>query len=87
MNFDKVKKATDILGEIADILESIGVDSDIISQNDDKNILLGLAYDNCKDVKKVENKILRKVKKLEKLITLNHIIINSKVVIIQGSDK
>lgn len=84
MDFNIVTK---VLNTLEEVKKHIKNDTYVILQNDEHNILAGLHYDTFEIKEKEQLKIIQKFKKLDKVIEINHIVINSHICLFQGNLK
>lgn len=85
MDFDKTLEVTNALTAIEKILKTKA--NIFMDTNDGKNILAGIYFEEQYNIDKINVKILKEFKKLEKSFDINHIVINKKQVIFQGTLK
>lgn len=84
MDFEVVKEVTVILIEIQ---KYIDVPNFLVWNNDEENILAGLHYDKFEISEENKLNIIGKFRKINKKITINHIVINNHVCLFQGKAK
>lgn len=85
MIFDVVKIVTDSFAEIRDILNLQEEETSLILDVDTDNILIGIQYDDVEITGKMRLQIVKKINSLKKYLNCNHILINSRSVIFQGT--
>lgn len=85
MEFDKVRMITDKFGEVGKLLELEKGETTLTLSVEDNSILIGLQFDK-REIKENERlEILKKINSLKKYLKINHIIINSRSIILQGN--
>lgn len=84
MDFNIVTKVLNTLEEIKKYIKN---DTFVIMQNDEQSILAGLHFNSFEIKEKEQLKIIQKLKKLDKAIEINHIVINSHICLFQGNLK
>ena len=87
MDCDLVLMATNVMTEINKIIGIKEGEYTTILNVEDTTILSGIQYDKRVVSKDKEVKVLRKIKKLNKVFQINHIIINSRAILFQGQVK
>lgn len=87
MIFDVVKIVTDSFAEIRDILNLQEEETSLILDVDTDNILIGIQYDDVEITGKMRMQILAKLSPFKKYLICNHIIINERTVLFQGTSK
>lgn len=87
MIFDVVKIVTDSFAEIRDILNLQEEEASLILDVDTDNILIGIQYDDVEITGKMRMQILAKLSPFKEYLICNHIIINERTVLFQGTSK
>lgn len=87
MDFDIVKIITDKFVEIKGILKLADEDVFLVMDVDTDNILIGIQYNETKITEKMRLQIIAKLGPLKRYLICNHIIINERTVLFQGTSK
>lgn len=87
MDFDIVKIVTDKFVEIRGILKLADEDVFLVMDVDTDNILIGIQYNETKITGKMRMQILAKLSPFKEYLICNHIIINERTVLFQGTSK
>ena len=87
MNFDIVKIVTDKFVEIKKTLKLADDEVFLVMDVDIDSILIGIQYDDIEISEKLRLQIVRKLNSLKKYLICNHIIVNTRTVLFQGTSK
>lgn len=87
MDFDIVKIVTDKFVEIKGILKLADEDVFLVMDVDIDNILIGIQYNETKITEKMRLQIIAKLGPLKRYLICNHIIVNARTVLFQGTSK
>lgn len=87
MNFDLTRLITNKFSEISESLNLKKDETNLILDIQDKIGIIGIQFDKKERIEKEKNKIIKQISYLKKFIKLNHIIINSRSIIIQFEEK
>ena len=87
MDFDIVKIVTDKFVEIKGILKLADDEVFLVMDVDIDSILIGIQYDDIEISEKLRLQIVRKLNSLKKYLICNHIIVNTRTVLFQGTSK
>ncbi len=84
MKIESTLFATQIFNEIQ---KKINIKSRVILNAENKNIFIGICFNEYEFSKKEENFILKNIKKMDKKFERNHFIINKHMIVFQGIEK
>ena len=87
MNFDIVKIVTDKFVEIKKTLKLADDEVFLVMDVDIDSILIGIQYDDIEISEKLRLQIVRKLNSLKKYLICNHVIVNTRTVLFQGTSK
>ena len=87
MDFDIVKIVTDKFVEIKGILKLADDEVFLVMDVDIDSILIGIQYDDIEISEKLRLQIVRKLNSLKKYLICNHIVVNGRTVLFQGTSK
>ncbi|MDY2800394.1 MAG: hypothetical protein SOV59_03875 [Fusobacterium mortiferum] len=87
MDFNLVYKTNEVMQDIPRIIEVEEGEYTTVLNVEDEIILSGIQFDKREITEQQRLKILRQLNKLEKILKINHMIINQRGVLFQGETK
>lgn len=87
MDFNLVYKTNEVMQDIPRIIEVEKGEYTTVLNVEDEIILSGIQFDKREITEQQRLKILRQLSKLEKILKINHMIINQRGVLFQGEIK
>lgn len=87
MDFNLVYKTNEVMQDISRIIEVEEGEYTTVLNVEDEIILSGIQFDKREITEQQRLKILRQLNKLEKILKINHMIINQRGVLFQGETK
>lgn len=87
MDFNLVYKTNEVMQDIPKIIEVEEGEYTTVLNVEDEIILSGIQFDKREITEQQRLKILRQLNKLEKILKINHMIINQRGVLFQGETK
>lgn len=87
MDFNLVYKTNEVMQDIPRIIEVEEGEYTTVLNVEDEIILSGIQFDKREITEQQRLKILRQFNKLEKILKINHMIINQRGVLFQGETK
>lgn len=87
MDFNLVYKTNEVMQDIPRIIEVEEGEYTTVLNVEDEIILSGIQFDKREITEQQRLKILRQLNKLEKILKINHMIINQRGFLFQGETK
>lgn len=87
MDFNLVYKTNEVMQDIPRIIKVEEGEYTTVLNVEDEIILSGIQFDKREITEQQRLKILRQLNKLEKILKINHMIINQRGVLFQGETK